>query len=204
MHQDLPTAAANTIASSPIIDSAMSLEQALDGSAAPESITSQLILLDVLYYSFDGLLHQGQLLINKQIKDDIIAVFDTIRQNKFPIARAIPIAHYQWNDNLSMAANNSSSFCYRTIEGTNRLSHHASGNAIDINPLLNPLVWKEPYQDRPNQPQGAIYDINIEGTLHAQHIVVRELQKRGFLWGRNFQRYYDNHHFQKNIPAISS
>ncbi len=39
-----------------------------------------------------------------------------------------------------MSDNNTSSFCYRTIAGTNVISNHGKGRAIDINPLQNPQV----------------------------------------------------------------
>ena len=43
-------------------------------------------------------------------------------------------------DRNSVASNNSSSFCYRTIPNRTTLSNHAYGLAIDINPLDNPYT----------------------------------------------------------------
>jgi hypothetical protein len=67
--------------------------------------------------------------------------------------------------------------------------------AIDINPLFNPLKWKN--SDRPNQPAGAVLDTTVNGTLHPNHPVVGEFRRLGFRWGHTFTRYYDDHHFEK-------
>lgn len=39
-----------------------------------------------------------------------------------------------------MSDNNTSAFNYRTIAGTDRLSKHGQGLAVDINPRYNPCV----------------------------------------------------------------
>lgn len=44
------------------------------------------------------------------------------------------------DDNVSMAANNTSCFNYRPITNGEKLSYHALGFAIDINPIYNPYV----------------------------------------------------------------
>ncbi len=135
-----------------IIDSQMTFEEAIAGTKAPQDIIDQLVLIDVEYYSTDDKLHRGQLLLNHSIEKDIIAIFDSIKIWRFPIVQAIPIVAFDWDDNLSMAANNTSSFCYRKVVGTDNLSRHATGRAIDINPFFNPMIWKPPYENRPVKP----------------------------------------------------
>ena len=180
-----------------IIDSQMTFEEAISGTNAPQDIINQLVLIDVEYYSTDNKLHRGQLLLNKSIEKDIVAIFDTIKSIRFPIAQAIPVVAYDWDDNRSMAANNTYSFSYRKVAGTNNLSRHAEGKAVDINPVFNPLIWKSPNENRPVQPENAKYDKTVPGTLYLEHPVVKEFIKRKFTWGYNFSRYYDIHHFHK-------
>ena len=180
-----------------IIDSRMTFEDAIAGTKAPQDIINQLVLIDVEYYSTDNKLHRGQLLLNRAIEEDIVAIFDSIKIWRFPIAQAIPIVAFDWDDNLSMAANNTSSFCYRKVLGTDNLSRHAMGMAIDINPFFNPMIWKPPYENRPVEPENAQYNKEVPGTLYLEHPVVREFLKRKFTWGYYFSRYYDIHHFQK-------
>jgi len=180
-----------------IIDSRMTFEEAIAGTKAPQDIINQLVLIDVAYYSTDNKLHRGQLLINRSIEKDIIAIFDSIKVWRFPIVQAIPIVAFDWDDGLSMAANNTSSFCYRKVAGTDNLSRHAEGMAIDINPFFNPMIWKPPYENRPVKPKNAQYNKKAPGTLYLEHPVVQEFLKRKFVWGYNFSKYYDIHHFHK-------
>jgi len=119
-----------------IIDSQMSFEEAIEGTKAPNDDISNLVLLDVVYYSIDDKLHRGQLIIHKEVKVDIEEIFRLILQNKFPIMKVVPIVKYKWSDDASMEDNNTSAFNYRNIAGTNRLSNHSYGKAIDINPFF--------------------------------------------------------------------
>ena len=43
-----------------VIDSAMSFAEAVDGSTAPLEVIDSLSMIDVTYYSFDGLRHQAR------------------------------------------------------------------------------------------------------------------------------------------------
>ena len=175
-----------------IIDCNYSFEEAIKGTKAPKEIINQLKLINIRYYSTDKKIHQGQILINSKIADKIVTLFNFILNTKFPIAHAIPIVKYYWNDDLSMQANNTYSFCYRDES----FSKHAHGMAIDINPYFNPLRWKKGYENRINKPLNAHYDPAIPGTFYKLHPVVQELRKLGFYWGHNFTVKYDDHHFE--------
>jgi hypothetical protein len=114
---------------------------------------------------------------------------------KFPVAKAIPIIYYNWNDKLSMQDNNTYSFCYRNAD----FSKHAKGMAIDINPFFNPIRWKDAYKAiRTDRPIGAVYDTTVAGTFYPKHPVVLQFEKHNFRWGRYFKRNFDDHHFEKN------
>ncbi len=176
-----------------IVDSDMTFEESIKNTDAPKKIIDELVIIDVEYYSFDGKLHRGQLVINKVLKKDLVEIFDIIKKEKFPIARAIPIVEYDWSDNASMADNNTSAFCYRTIAGTKRLSNHAFGRAIDINPFNNPAVYKSGRI----APKGAQYDPNIPGTLKANGAIVKAFKERGWRWGGDFKSLKDYQHFDK-------
>lgn len=176
-----------------IVDSNYSFAEAIEGTKAPRSVTEQLELIDVEYYSMDGKIHRGQILTNKKLVADIKTAFEFILKEKFPVAQVIPAVKYNWNDELSMQANNTYSFCYRNVS----YSKHAHGMAIDINPLLNPLRWKKEYSYRKDQPANATYNPEIPGTFSPNHPVVLKFKELGFRWGRNFKRNYDDHHFEK-------
>jgi peptidoglycan LD-endopeptidase CwlK len=176
-----------------ITDSRLGFAEAVEGSSAPLEIIDRLSMIDVLYYSFDGKRHQGQIIVDGDLEDDVFEIFSVIEKLKFPVGRVIPIVYYQWDDRKSMAANNSSSFNFRAIEGTTKLSMHSLGKAVDINPAQNPVI----YPDGKIAPAGAVYKKEKAGTLVSGHPVVLEFLKRGWHWGGNFDQPKDYHHFEK-------
>jgi hypothetical protein len=176
-----------------IIDSAMSFSEAIEGTLAPPEIIDILSIIDVCYYSFDGRKHQGQIIVNREMEDDVYEMFNFIEKIFFPIEKVVPISAYQWNDRNSMADNNSSSFNFRVIEGTTKLSMHSLGKAIDINPVQNPVI----YPNGVIVPEGAKYLPQERGTFTADNAIVQEFLRLGWHWGGNFDQPKDYHHFEK-------
>ena len=176
-----------------IIDSKLTFEEAIKGTKAPKEVTDSLCLLDVKYYSVDGKIHQGQLIINKSLKKDVEHIFNLMFTEKFVINKVIPIVKYNWSDDESMEDNNTSAFCYRNIAGKNKLSNHSFGRAIDINPYFNPVE----YSDGSTSPKKAKHRIGKPGTFDEKNKIVVEFRKLGWRWGGNFSEYKDNHHFDK-------
>ncbi len=174
------------------IDSDYSLEEALKGINIPAGIRRNLAIVKVEYYSFDGSLHEGQVVISKELKNDIEKIFAMIKKERFPVAKVIPIVHYGWNDEKSMEDNNTSAFNYRFIAGTKKLSNHSSGTAIDINPLLNPYIRKDLHQ-----PKGSVYDPSQPGTITKNSFIVKEFNKLGWDWGGDWKDRKDYQHFEK-------
>jgi hypothetical protein len=177
-----------------IIDSDLQLDDALSGQTIPEVITKKLELVTVYYYGFDDKLHKGQLLVHKSVVKDIIEIFDFIRRTRFPVAKVIPISEYKWSDEKSMKDNNTSSFNYRFISGTRVHSMHASGLAIDINPLQNPYI-----KNHIILPEGASYNTTKKGTLSPDSPLVKEFKKRGWTWGGDWKSLKDYQHFEKKM-----
>jgi len=175
------------------VDSAMTFAEAVDGCPDPETIVAELCLVEVSYYGFDGMLHAGQLVVSSTVAEDVRGIFSLIREVHFPLNSVIPIVRYDWSDEASMAANNSSAFNYRFIAGTERLSRHAHGLAVDLNPRLNPVI----YQSGEIQPPGAIYQPRTPGTLTESSPVVQAFLRLDWRWGGHFQHIRDYHHFEK-------
>lgn len=176
-----------------IIAEEYSLGRAIEGTKAPKAIVDSLTLLKVEFYDFQGKLNHGYLVVNIELEDDVRELFELIKSSKFPIDKVVPIVHYEWDDDASMQANNTSAFNYRTIEGTNRLSHHATGRAIDINPFQNPVM----YSDGKISPKGAKYNPKVPGTLTADSEIVKFMKSRGWRWGGDWTSFKDYHHFDK-------
>lgn len=176
-----------------MVDSAMDFVQAVAGTAAPREVVETLGLIDVCHLGFDGCRHRGQLVIHRDLVADIEEVFALLEQWRFPIAGVVPIVRYGWSDGVSMAADNSSAFNYRTVAGTDRLSRHALGRAVDINPRENPAV----YPDGRIAPTGAVYRPGNPGTFTEDHPAVCAFLERGWRWGGHFDHMRDYHHFEK-------
>ena len=176
----------------PTVNRSMTFEEAIAGTEAPSSVIEQLCLVAVPYIGFDGVHHEGQLVVHKDVRRDIVEIFDLMAAWEFPVSRIVPIVRYGWSDDAAMADNNTSAFNYRFIAGTTRLSAHALGLAVDINPLVNPVI----YADGRVSPSGARYEPEEGGVLIAEGPVVREFLRRGWRWGGLFETFRDYHHFE--------
>jgi len=182
----------------PITDSNITLSEALN-KPAPLEFKERQRLVEVLYYSFDGKIHKGQLVIEERLVEDIKEVFSVALENKFPVNSVIPISHKRffkggsWNeDNQSMLANNTSAFNYRVVTGGNVLSKHAYGFAIDINPLQNPYIKGDIIL-----PSKAVYDPSAPGTLTVDCVIVKTFKRLGWVWGGDWKSLKDYQHFEK-------
>ena len=176
-----------------IVDSGMDFSGAIAGTAAPREVLETLCLIDVHYAGLDGRHHRGQLVIHRDLAADVGEIFALMEGLKFPVAGAVPIVRYGWSDEASVAANNTSAFNYRVVAGTDRLSRHATGRAVDINPRLNPAI----YVDGRIAPAEGLYRPGIPGTLTGEDSVVSAFLERGWRWGGHFNHVRDYHHFEK-------
>ena len=177
-----------------IIDSDYTLEEALQGITIPASIKNKLDLVTVNYYGYDGLLHKGQMIVDKITKEDITEIFKLIEKIKFPVEKVVPIAEYKWSDDRSMLENNASLFNYRFVSGSKILSMHAMGMAIDINPKQNPYI-----KNGKSSPAGSHYEINTIGTIGPESQLVKAFKKRGWIWGGDWKSLKDYQHFEKKL-----
>ncbi len=161
---------------------------------APMEIHSALVSLTVPYVDFEDQECFGVIVVHQDVAHDVRALFEEMRQQRFPLASVIPASdpRFAWSDEKMMAADNSSGFNYRTIAGTNRLSYHAYGRAIDLNPARNPYI-----REGRVEPQGATYDLGRPGTIAADSFIVEFLESRGWTWGGRWTEPIDYQHFQK-------
>jgi peptidoglycan LD-endopeptidase CwlK len=181
-------------------DSSMSIEQALQQNpdmVAPLEIIEKLRVVSVQYYSFDGLLHEGQIVVDGRLQEDIRQIFELLQTERFPVEAVIPASdpRYLWNDDSLMNVNVSSSFNYRVIAGTSKLSLHAHGQAFDINPFLNPYIGTTGIV----QPTGATYDISRPGTIRTDSPLVELCTRLGWVWGGHWTDRKDYQHFEKRL-----
>lgn len=178
----------------------MATREAFNGldPRCPKEIRRRLRVVEVLYYSTDKEIHQGQLVIDSALEADIQRVFELARKEHFPIYSVIPLSDMRfrkngtWDDELSMKANNTSAFNWRLTTSRYHLSNHAYGRAVDINPVQNPYIKADMIL-----PEGAKFDPNVDGTLTATHPIVRAFKQLGWKWGGEWISVKDYQHFEK-------
>lgn len=161
----------------------------------------QLDTLRVRHVDFEGETHEGVLICNKTISQDLREIFDELYKAKYPIERIRPISEYDNDDERSMQANNTSCFCYRVVEGSTKLSNHARGMAIDINPLYNPCIRRKKDGTLLVQPATGRPYVNrskkFKYKITKQDLCYRLFIQHGFQWGGNWKTVKDYQHFEK-------
>ena len=167
--------------------------------AQPEGVV--LDTLKVKHVDGDGVTHEGVLVCNKLIAKDLREIFAELYKAKYPIERIQPISEYGDDDERSMQANNTSCYCYRTVEGSSKLSKHARGLAIDINPLYNPCVRRQkdgtlliqPETGKPYVDRKKLFRYKISRS----DLCYRLFTRYGFRWGGDWRSLKDYQHFEK-------
>lgn len=156
--------------------------------------------LQLTYLGFDNESHVGEMIVHKYVAEEVLEIFKELYLNKVKIEKMVLISEYDANDDLSMADNNTSAFCYRVVAGTDKLSKHSYGIAIDINPVQNPYVQKnsvEPESGRDYLDRSKITD----GMIVSGDISYMAFVSRDWTWGGNWNSMKDYQHFQKNIDV---
>ena len=137
---------------------------------------------------------------NKAIAADLIDIFRELYHQGYPIERMVRIDEYGADDESSMRANNSSSFCYRAIAGSTKLSNHAKGLAVDLNPLYNPYV-KTTNGKTVIQPSTAEAYVDRKGDypykIDRDDLAYKLFIAHGFTWGGAWTSLKDYQHFEK-------
>lgn len=179
-----------------ILRAADNLSTGLKGVSkeCPSWILDNQAAIEVQYLDFDGNIRTGIVIADFRLAEDIQSVFHTALESRFPVRQIRPISNFGWDDFASMEADNTSAFNYRSIPFSTKLSYHAYGCAIDINPRENPY-----YKDGRIYPEGASYDVKKAGTFSSEHPIVREFKTRGWRWGGDWKTK-DYHHFDKWLP----
>lgn len=157
----------------------------------------------VLHCNAEGKPQLGELLCHKNIATDLVDIFKNLYKAHYRIERMILIDAYGADDERSMSANNTTCFNFRYVAGTQRLSNHSKGCAIDINPLYNPYVKRSkngvlhvsPAAARPYADRSKKFAYKIDTT----DLCYREFIRHGFVWGGAWKRSKDYQHFEKKI-----
>ena len=155
----------------------------------------ELRLVRARHWGFDGRVHTGRLVVNRDVAQNVLRVLRRLYAARFPIRRMVPVDAYGASDFNSIEADNTSAFNCRFVEATTRWSEHSYGRAIDLNPIENPYVTaagttshpaSRPYLRRTRHRPG----MAVEGG-----VAVRAFEAAGWGWGGRWSGDRDYQHF---------
>ena len=152
-------------------------------------------LLRVTRWGFDGKVHRGRLVVNRDSAGPMLRAMRQLFELRFPIRRMRLVDAYGADDHRSMSADNTSAFNCRVVGGTDRWSEHAYGHAIDLNPIENPYVTAGGYVSPPAGTPYMERSRRAPGLIHRNGPVVAAFAANGWAWGGNWSWPKDYQHF---------
>ena len=148
------------------------------------------------HVTMDGDLATGELVVAAGIAAATVELLRRLCALGFPIRRMTLVDDFAASDDASMAADNSSAFNFRVIAGTQLLSQHALGRAIDINPVENP--WRRPDRVVPDAGRAFLDRNHVRpGMIIRPGPVTRSLDELGWTWGGDWMHAFDDHHLAR-------
>lgn len=174
----------------------------MQGKSYKENCTvprEELRYLHILHVGFDNNTHEGELIVNKRIAEDVLDIFKELYKAGYQIEKVRLIDEYNAQDELSMRDNNSSAFNFRYISYSTTLSKHAMGLAVDINTLYNPYIKQ--VDGRLNiEPANAVNYVDrnraFPHKIDHDDLCYKLFTKHGFEWGGDWEDSKDYQHFE--------
>lgn len=155
-------------------------------------------LVRMNHWGFDGKVHQGELIVHRDAVDPLLHVFAEAFEARFPIRRMRVTAEYDGSDERAMADDNTSAFnCRRVTGDPRRLSRHAWGDAVDINPVENPYVDRYGTSHPPNGRAYLDRERSGPGVIHPGDAVTEAFETIGWYWGARWSEP-DYQHFSES------
>lgn len=156
--------------------------------------------IHVLHVGFDNQVYEGELVVNKDIADDVLEIFKELYESGYQIEKVRLVDEYDADDEASMSDNNSSAFNFRFISHTTKISKHGMGMAVDINTLYNPYV-KTVDEELSIEPANAADYVDrskdFSHKIDHDDLCYKLFMEHGFEWGGDWTHSKDYQHFEK-------
>jgi hypothetical protein len=152
-------------------------------------------LVRARHWGFDGRVHDGRLVVARDVAGPVLDALRRLYAAHFPIRRMVPIDAYGASDFRSIEADNTSAFNCRYVEGTTRWSEHSYGRAIDVNPIENPYVTAAGTTSHPSSRRYLRRAPYRAGMAVDGGVVVRAFETIGWGWGGRWSGDRDYQHF---------
>ena len=174
-------------------------EARMSGVSYPEDAEiklDDLRYLKLSYIDFDGNPQVGEMVCNKAIAEDLLAIFRELYEARYPIRSIRLIDDFGGDDEASMKADNTSCFNYRKKVGVRELSKHALGLAVDVNPFENPYV-RTTYIRPAEAAAFADRTQDFPHKIDKNDLCYKLFRAHGFSWGGTWRSVRDYQHFEK-------
>jgi len=152
----------------------------------------------VAFWGFDDRRHTGELLVNASVAADLVSVFRTLFEHRFPLEELRITRSDELDAPPTGDGNNTGGFVCRPAVGRSAYSQHAYGLAVDVNPFQNPYARGEG-TDRVVLPELAASYLDRRrvrpGMMLRGGPVVAAFAAVGWEWGGDWQSLRDYMHF---------
>lgn len=186
--------------------------------------------LTIPYYDFNGKIQKGNMVVKKELADEVLLIFQELYTAQYPIERMDTVEDFKSSMNsvdfgdqkdadygikldiTSMWYNNTSAFNDRnTSSGSS--SNHSTGCAIDLNPKINPYVEENRYtplnaEKYTKRDMSGWSEVEKKAVINKDSEIYKIFTKYGWSWGGDWETSKDYQHFEKTdlskITKISS
>jgi hypothetical protein len=153
------------------------------------------------FVGFDGRAHTGELIVAASVADDVVTVFHTLFDARFPIEQMAIVTTADLTAPATGDGNVTAGFVCRNTRGGTRWSSHARGLAIDLDPFQNPYTHgQNPYShdDRviPELASAYLDRGHVRpGMIEPGDVVTGAFAAVGWTWGGSWNDPVDRMHF---------
>jgi hypothetical protein len=154
-------------------------------------------VITMTFWDFENAVSMGELMVHRRYAQDVIGVFRTLFDARFPIERMELANGYMGNDPPLALRNNTAGFNCRRSVGSGAWSEHAYGRAVDINPDQNPYVSPGGRVEPPFGARWVDRSLNDPGMIRPGDVVVKAFRAIGWRWGGSYRRNRDWMHFSR-------
>ena len=185
------------------------IRETMAGVSMPSDATisyDELRYLTIPHYDFNYNVVEGHMVVNASVAEEVLDIFAELYDMRYPIERMELIDKYGGDDYVSIDHNNTSAFNYRvSTDGSGRLSNHALGLAIDINPQINPYVNSSGTGSHSNAAEywsrnPSLWSSEVARAAYIgpdSFIYKTFVNIHGWQWGGAWSNYRDYQHFEK-------
>lgn len=161
--------------------------------------------LHLLYKDLEGNTHEGEMIVNVYIAEDVLEIFKTLYEADYAFERIELIDKYNADDDLSILNNNTSAFNFRCIGGSNKISKHGLGLAIDVNPFYNPYIKKINGVEKVDPIEATAYgdrSQDFDYKIDENDMLYQLFTQKGFNWGGHWKNTKDYQHFEVSTEIV--